>query len=158
MLSLIVTIMFALAIAYFAIQNTLGVTLVVANNIFTNVPLFAIVIGSVLLGVLMSSVISGLNTLSTYLTIRSKEHIIHEDAKAIHSLQNKVQQLEVENARLRTDEQEVNNRTIAAEETHAVHDAPIDESHPERETAEELRPVQRHSFFYNLFHPRHRTV
>jgi uncharacterized integral membrane protein len=131
MLSLIVTILFAFAIAYFAIQNTLGVTLVIANNVITNVPLFAIVIGSVLLGVLLSSVISGLNTLSAYMQLRGKDHVIQEDAKAIHSLQNKLHELEVENAELKT-----------------VSKEPVVEETPTE------KPIHRPSYVSQLFHPR----
>ena len=153
MLSLIVTILFALAIAYFAIQNTLGVPLVIANNIFPNVPLFFIVIGSVLLGVLMSSVINGLNSFSSYLTLRGKDHVIQQDAKAIHSLQNKINALEEENARLRTEEQPVVDQHIAAEEAHdgRVIDERVEEERHER--TEDDRPAHRPSFFHNLFHP-----
>ena len=131
MLSLIVTILFALAIAYFAIQNTLGVTLVIANNIFNNVPLFSIVIGSVLLGVLLSSVISGLNSLTSYMRLRGKDHVIQEDAKAIHMLQEKVHGLEVENAQLKNGEKKI-------VEQHVV----------------ETTPVQRPTFHTNIVSPR----
>jgi uncharacterized integral membrane protein len=134
MLSLIVMILFALAIAYFAIQNTLGVTLVIANNVITNVPLFAIVIGSVLLGVLISSVISGLNTLSAYMQLRGKDHVIQEDAKAIHLLQNQIHELEVENTRLKTEKEETHTEVVEAEH--------VD------------KPIHRPSYVSQLFHPR----
>jgi uncharacterized integral membrane protein len=134
MLSLIVTILFALAIAYFAIQNTLGVTLVLANNIVTGVPLYFIVIGSVLTGVILASIISGLNAFSAYRKLRGKEQIIQEDRKQIHDMQEKIMTLEAENTQLRTENE---RRT---EEVRTV-------DHDEE-------PNHRPSFFHNLFHPR----
>lgn len=134
MLSLIVTILFALAIAYFAIQNTMGVTLVLANNILTSVPLYFIVIGSVLTGVILASIISGLNAFSAYRTLRGKEQIIKEDQRQIHDMQEKIMSLEAENTQLRTENERRTDdvRTIDHDE--------------ER--------VQRPSFFHSLFHPR----
>lgn len=134
MLSLIVILMFGLAIAYFAIQNTLGVTMVLANNVITNVPLYMIIIGSVLAGVVLSWIISGINAFTVYRKLRGKEKVIEEDQKQIHSLEEKVMTLEAENTQLRTDvEGKINS---AHEEEH--------------EEQREHRP----SFFYNLFHPR----
>lgn len=134
MLSLIVTILFALAIAYFAIQNTIGVTLVLANNILTGVPLYFIVIGSVLTGVILASIISGLNAFSAYQRLRGKEQIIAADKEQIQGLQEKVMTLEAENTQLRTE--------------HARTDDNI------REGEHEEAHVQRPSFFHNLFHPK----
>jgi uncharacterized integral membrane protein len=135
MLSLIVILMFGLAIAYFAIQNTLGVTMVLANNVVSNVPLYLIVIGSVLAGVILSWIISGLNAFSVYRKLRGKEKIIEQDQREISSLQEKVHNLEAENTQLRS---EMDNR---------FKDARVEERHDEER---ERRP----SFFYNLFHPR----
>ena len=134
MLSLIVTILFALAIAYFAIQNTIGVTLVLANNFLTGIPLYFIVIGSVLTGVILASIISGLNAFSAYQRLRGKERIIANDQKQIQILQEKVTTLETENTQLHTE--------------HVRTDDNVREVEPEE------APVQRPSFFHNLFHPK----
>ncbi len=129
-----VTFLFALAVAYFAIQNAYGVPLVVANNIFPSVPLYAIIIGSVLVGILLASLISSMDSLSAYMRLRGKEQTIQEDQKAIHDLQEKVQHLEIENAQLKNESQ----HTVLVEE-------------PQERTE---RPLHRPSFFDNLFHPR----
>lgn len=126
--------MFGLAIAYFAIQNTIGVTMVLANNVITNVPLYAIIIGSVLAGVILSWIISGLNAWSIYRKLRGKEKVIEQDQKQIHSLEEKVSHLETDNEQLKADLQERTHRP----------DVEV------REAQKEHKP----SFFYNLFHPR----
>lgn len=136
MLSLIVTILFALAIAYFAIQNTIGVTLVVANNILTGIPLYFVVIASVLTGILLASIISGLNAFSAYRRLRGKEAIIRDDEQKIHDLNGKITALETENTQLRTE---------------------LDRRHEDvrhEEPAQQGEEVQRPSFFHSLFHPR----
>jgi uncharacterized integral membrane protein len=137
MLSLIVILMFGLAIAYFAIQNTLGVTMVLANNIISNVPLYLIVIGSVLAGVILSWIISGLNAFSVYRKLRGKEKVIQEDRRQIHELQERIMNLEAENTQLRTERDQIFKEAHKGEteEEHARHP----------------------SFFYNLFHPRTET-
>ncbi|MBA3724478.1 MAG: hypothetical protein H0W89_06380 [Candidatus Levybacteria bacterium] len=139
MLSLIVTILFALAIAYFAIQNTIGVTLVVANNILPNVPLYFVVISSVLVGIILASIISGLNALSAYQRLRGKEKIIAQDQRQIHDLQEKVSLLEARKTQLTTDH-EVHNDDVQP----VIHEEKEEQAH---------RP----SFFHNLFHPKTET-
>lgn len=133
MLSLIVFFLFGLAVAYFAIQNTLGVTMVLANNIFTGVPLYLIVIGSILTGIVLSWIISGLNAISVYRKLRGKEKVIESDQREIHALKEKVAALETENVQLKEQR---------------------DERHTNVEFEEREEQKQRPSFFSNLFHPR----
>ncbi len=131
MLSLIVVMLFALAVAYFAIQNTIGVTLVVANNVIANVPLYFVIISSIVLGVLLSSIISGMNSLEAYQKLRGKEKVIAHDQEEIHALQDKVQSLETENAQL-----------LAQREQHV-------------ENAHEVEPKEaKPSFFQTFFNAR----
>lgn len=108
--------------------------MVFANNVITNVPLYAIIIGSVLAGVVLSWIISGLNAWSVYRKLRGKEKVIEQDQKQIHSLEDKVAHLESENAQLKSD----------LEERSAPQHVEFEEEHQERKP----------SFFYNLFHPR----
>lgn len=128
--------LFALSIAYLAIQNTLGVTLVVANNVITNVPLYVVVLGAVIVGIIMSTIINGLDAVAAYRRLRGKDHIIQEDRKAIHDLEEKVKSLEVQNMQLKTETGFVEEDVHGTEDTGHIH-----------------RP----SFFHSLFHPRTET-
>ena len=121
--------LFALAVSYFAIQNTIGVTLVVANNVITNVPLYFVIISSIVLGVFLASIISSMNAIEAYQKLRGKEKVIKEDQVAIHDLQDKVHNLETENAQL------------LAEREHNGEDAPVVEHQ------EESKPTFFQSFF-----------
>lgn len=101
MVSLIVIFLFALGVSYFAIQNTTAVPIIFANSIFQNVPLYFIVIASVLVGLILASLISSIDTLSAYMKLRGKDNRIHNDEKVIDDLQQKVHDLEIENAKLK---------------------------------------------------------
>ncbi len=125
--------LFALAVAYFAIQNTIGVTLVVANNVIANVPLYFVIISSIVLGVLLSSIISGMNAIEAYQKLRGKEKEIAQDQQEIHTLQDKVHNLETENAQL-----------LAQREQN------VEDAHEVEQHQEESKP----SFFQTFFNAR----
>ena len=135
MLSLIVTFLFALAVAYFAIQNTYNVPVTVANNVFESIPLYFVIIASVLTGIILASLISSMDMFSAYMKLRGKDHEILEDEKTINSLQEKVHELEVENTRLKAD---------------------VDHDVNEPEVVEETRKSESHrpTFIHRAFHPR----
>lgn len=127
MLSLIIVFLFALGVAYFAIQNTFAVHVVFASTVFHDVPLYFLVIASVLVGIILASLINSLDTLSAYMKIRGKDHRIHSDQKAIDDLQQKIHDLEIENAKLKVKDDKI-----------------IEEKHLE-EKAPEHRPFFRHN-------------
>ena len=86
MLSLIVTILFGLGVAYFALQNSMNVVIHMGNYTLIGVPVYAVVVISILVGVLISWVISGLNSLAAYLALRGKDKVIKEDKRTISQL------------------------------------------------------------------------
>lgn len=101
MLSLIVTILFGLGVAYFALQNSLNVAIHFGNYTINAVPIYTVVILSILAGVLISGIISGLNSLSAFLALRGKDKVIKDHKRSITNLKQEVRQLEVENAKLK---------------------------------------------------------
>ena len=103
MISLIVAILFGLSITYFAFQNAVGVPVTFAGYQLTGVPLYLVAIFSVLAGITMAWFISAIEGISHYRSIRRKDSLIHNDQKEIAALQEKVHDLEAENARLRED-------------------------------------------------------
>jgi uncharacterized integral membrane protein len=93
-------IVFALLVSFFALQNTTGATITLANYTFRNIPLYFIVIGSILAGIAMSLVINIFQTLSSSLTLRRKNTTIKGAHNTIADLQSKIHDLEIENAKL----------------------------------------------------------
>lgn len=101
MLGLIVTIIFSLEVAYFAIQNSSGVPIRFVNYQFTGIPIYIVVVTSILAGVLMAWFISALNSASYFMKLRSKDSTINKDRKDILEMKSKIRNLEIENEKLR---------------------------------------------------------
>jgi cell shape-determining protein MreC len=100
MLSLILLIVFGLLMAFFATQNTHLGSITLANYGFTSIPMYLIVVISMLFGVLVSWILSLVSTVSSSLTIHGKESEIKNANKTITELNKKVHALELENAKL----------------------------------------------------------
>lgn len=101
MFALILLIIFGLGVAFFATQNTGLVHIVIANYLITGVPLYIIVVGSLLLGVFISWLVSLVDWLSSTIALRWKDAQTNRSDKRMQELQQQVYDLEVENARLK---------------------------------------------------------
>lgn len=101
MSTLIVAVIAGLLFAFFATANTAGVTINIGNYLLNNVPLYLVALGSLLLGLLISWVISLVDSLSSGLSLRSKEQQIKQTEHRLEDLKSRVQELEIENARLK---------------------------------------------------------
>lgn len=104
MLGLIVLVIFGLGMAYFATQNTMPTIVYIANYRLANIPMYLIVIGSLLLGMFISWIVSIADSFSSNLTIHGKDSTIKAADRTIDELQEEKHELEVENARLREKE------------------------------------------------------
>lgn len=98
--SLILLIIFGLGAAYFATQNTGSVHILLGSFVITGVPLYIVVIGSILLGVFISWLISMVSTFSTFFTLHGKENALRKSQKEIDTLEEKNHELEMEVAQL----------------------------------------------------------
>ena len=101
MLALILLIVFGLGTAYFSTQNTGAVHIVLGNYIFYDIPLYVIVIASILLGVFISWLISIVDSISSKVTIYGKDSAIKEAYKTIDVLKEENHNLELKNAQLK---------------------------------------------------------
>jgi uncharacterized integral membrane protein len=101
MLSLIATILFGLATTYIALQNSSNITLKLGYYTFTNIPVYVVIVLSILVGILITALIHSLNRLSITLTLRSKDKIITDHQTTISQLKQEIHELEIENAQLR---------------------------------------------------------
>ena|SRR3989344_1816358 len=101
MLALILLIISGAAFAFFATQNTHNTEITLASYTFDEIPMYAIVLGSLLLGILVSWVISFFGFVSSSLTILGKNRKIGEGKKEIGGLEKQIHDLELENERLK---------------------------------------------------------
>lgn len=117
MFLLLLLVIFGLGFSYLATQNTMGVNLQLYNQTLTGVPLYIVALGSLLVGFFIAWIVSLIDWASSAMTMHSKDSAIHRNERTIMSLQEKVRDLELENARLRgeTDE-EVEPEKISREE------------------------------------------
>jgi len=103
MLSLIIIFIFGLTVAFFATQNTGNVDVVLANSPIPDVPLYLVVLISIILGLLMGWFISIVSSISSFFRLRGKDAKIQQTQSSVHNLEKKVHDLEIENERLRSD-------------------------------------------------------
>lgn len=100
MLSLILLFLVGLAMAFFATQNTAGTAITIAQSTFRGIPLYVVVIGSILVGIVVSWLISLSNALSSTMTLHRKDSTIRDAQTTIDRLKKENHDLQLENARL----------------------------------------------------------
>lgn len=102
MLRLIILLVFGSVMAYLSLENTLAVPVTLFGYTFPHVPLFFVIIGSMLGGILLAYVIHLVQSLFTALILRSKDKKIRDERNELAELTKKYHQLEIENAELKT--------------------------------------------------------
>lgn len=112
--SLILLIIFALGAAFFATQNTGSVHLLLGGFMVESVPLYIVVIGSILLGVFISWLISIVDTFSTMFTLHGKDAALKAFQKKIEELQERNHELEMKLAT--SNENLLDEETLAEKE------------------------------------------
>lgn len=98
MLTIIFTVIIGLVFAYFSTFNSMGVTIHPTPDTAFTAPLYLVILGSLLIGLVISAILSILNSMTTFFILRKKESTIHELKKTTGELIKRVYQLELENA------------------------------------------------------------
>ena len=111
MFLLIAIIVFGGAITYFAVQNTETVNIHLSTIQLTDVPLYWIILVSVLATLLFSWLIILLNSLSSSYAMRGKNNTVTQLKKENEELTKKVHQLELINARKEGDQKKITTET-----------------------------------------------
>ncbi len=91
---------------YLAQNNLMLVTLHLGTYVFSGIPLFYIIIGSLLTGLCLAYLIYLINSIFTAFTMRRKDNKIKQGKSEIVDLTKQIHQLELENERLK------NNSTV----------------------------------------------
>jgi|SRR3989344_6935560 len=114
MFSLILLVIFAIIFGYFATQNTQTITVTLYNYTISSIPLYTVIGAALLIGLSLSWLISLSGSFSTAMKIRGKESTIKDAKKNIHDLTKQVNQLEIENARLKgkVEEEQVDDESL----------------------------------------------
>ena len=114
MLLLLLSIVIGLAVGYFATQNTSAVTIQFGEYVVENLPLYAVAVGSLMIGVLIAWIIYAARAISN-LTVASESHGSRWSRRTIADLNQRIQALEAENSRLRIELTSTSNYSAPAE-------------------------------------------
>lgn len=117
MASLFIILVVGLLLGVFAIQNNTAVTVHYGGYTLANIPLYGVVIGSMLIGILLSWILSLFGWASTSMRLMGKDKAIRQYSDSTKHLQNRVADLETENEQLRTDK-----KVIKEERDDATHE------------------------------------
>jgi uncharacterized integral membrane protein len=101
MVALVIAVIFGLGIGYFATQNITPITIQFADYVVEGVPLYAVILGSLLVGLFMAYLLYLARSVSSKLTMHGENHADTRVRQAVANLERRVDRLESENARLR---------------------------------------------------------
>ncbi|MFA6602211.1 MAG: lipopolysaccharide assembly protein LapA domain-containing protein [Candidatus Shapirobacteria bacterium] len=101
MLILILILIIGTALVYISKYNFAPVSVNLGNSIITGIPLFYVIIGSFIVGLILSYILQLLRAISTSWTLRGKNKEIKEDKDEILELTRRIHQLELENEKLK---------------------------------------------------------
>jgi len=101
MLILILFLIIGSGLVYISKFNFTPVTLNLGMYVFSNIPLFYVIIGSVLVGLVLSYLVYLIGSISTSFTLRGKNKEIKNGENEVLELTRRVHQLELENEKLK---------------------------------------------------------
>lgn len=107
MIALIILLVFGLGASIFALQNTILTTVNFFGLTFGSIPLYTVILGSMLFGVIAASIIGLIDSLGNAFTLSRKDRQIASVNNDVASLQKRVAELEDENALLKQDKKDI---------------------------------------------------
>lgn len=101
MLNIILLLVAGSALTYISKYNQEIVSINMGFYSMNEIPLFYVIVGSVLVGLVLSYIVQIIRNVSTYFEIRSKSKQIESDQEEILDLTKRVHQLELANEKLK---------------------------------------------------------
>jgi len=101
MLTLIALIAIGSILAYISKFNAMLVSVNLGTFIISDIPLFYVIVGSFLCGLILSYLVILVNSISTSFTIRGKDNRIKKGKDDVLDLTKQVHQLELENEKIK---------------------------------------------------------
>lgn len=114
MLVLILLLVVGSALVYISQFNFTPVSVNLGLYVFSNIPLFYVIVGSMLTGLVLSYVAYLIHAISTSFTIRGKDNEIKTNKDEVLELTKQVHQLELEN------EKQKNNENVKPTDSNAL--------------------------------------
>lgn len=107
MLNIIILLMAGSVFAYISKDNLIPVTLNVANYTFAGIPLFYVIVGSLLVGLVLSYIVQIIGSIAPAFVLRGNKKEIKSSQEEILELTKRIHQLELENEKLKHGEPEI---------------------------------------------------
>ena len=107
MIALIILLIFGIGVSVFAIQNTLSTSVNFFGFTFADIPMYTVILGSMLFGVIAASIIGLVDSLGNAFTLSRKNRQIASVNSDVSALQKRVADLEEENTVLRQDRHDI---------------------------------------------------
>jgi hypothetical protein len=101
MIGIFFTLLIGLGIIFLSRSSVSDIAITIGDQKYSNIPLYAITLGTYLLGILLAWIIEVPQTIVTALHIMGLGHTINSGKNTIIQLQNKINKLETENIKLR---------------------------------------------------------
>lgn len=101
MLTLILLLVVSGGMVYLAQGNLMQVTLHVGTYVVNGVPLFYVIIGSMLAGLVLAYLVHLINVIVVAFSMRGKDSKIKQSKKEIAELTKRIHQLELENEKIK---------------------------------------------------------
>lgn len=108
MIILILLLVVGSGLVYISKYNFTPVTVNFGTFALTNIPLFYVIVGSVVFGLLISYLVHLVTSVSTYFAMRGKNKQLQKEKEDVLELTKRVHQLEIENEKIKH-EPEVTN-------------------------------------------------
>ena len=96
MLIVVIFLIIGSILAYLSHDNLMPVSVMFGPYVFYDIPLFYVIVGSVVTGLLVSYLLHVLYVISTSLRLRSKEKELKKSQEEVLELTKRVHQLELE--------------------------------------------------------------
>jgi len=104
MITLILIILVGAVFVYLSQNNLTHVTLHIGSTVISNLPLFYIIIGSLLTGLIVAYLIHLVNSIFVSFSMHGKDSKIKQGKSEIVDLTKRIHQLELENERLKNND------------------------------------------------------
>lgn len=101
MLILILLLVVGSIFVFISKYNFVPVTINLGPYVFSDIPLFYVIIGSLVVGLVLSYVVYLVHAISNSFTLRGKDHEIKKNKDEVLELTKRVHQLELENEKLK---------------------------------------------------------
>ena len=113
MIILILILVIGSGLVFISKYNFTLVTVNFGTFALTNIPLFYVIVGSVVFGLLISYLVHTTSAISTYFAFRGKNNQIKKEKEDVLELTKRVHQLEIENEKIKHEPEVTNDDPLA---------------------------------------------